>query len=158
MCSNRGEGLRLCSSSCCSLGPLWVFRGRATRTSLDHRRGSPSLDQAKGLNELEPAAEAAGVADATSPAGTSEVEKAIRTFEEGLVRDYNKGDSKAIAALFTEDAEVVDIDGNATRAVTSSSKASRTCSPRTQREDRPGDLHDPIRSVPTSPRSREGRS
>lgn len=68
-------------------------------------------DQAKGQNEPEPAAKAGGVADATSPAALSEVEKAIRTFEEGFVRDYNKGDSKAIAALFTEDAEVVDIDG-----------------------------------------------
>ena len=38
--------------------------------------------------------------------------------DEAFVRDYNKGDSKALAALFTEDAEVVEADGAATRAAT----------------------------------------
>ncbi len=46
-----------------------------------------------------------------SPRGQSEDEKAIRAVDEAFVRDYNKGDSKALAALFTEDAEVVEADG-----------------------------------------------
>jgi uncharacterized protein (TIGR02246 family) len=41
----------------------------------------------------------------------TEDEKAIRAVDEAFVRDYNKGDSKALAALFTEDAEVVEADG-----------------------------------------------
>lgn len=47
----------------------------------------------------------------TASPGQAELEKTIRAIEEGFVRDYNKGDSKAVAALFTDDAEVVDIDG-----------------------------------------------
>ena len=39
-------------------------------------------------------------------------EKAVRAVDEAFVRDYNKGDSKALAALFTEDAEVVEADGD----------------------------------------------
>jgi uncharacterized protein (TIGR02246 family) len=46
-----------------------------------------------------------------SPRGQSEDETAIRAVDEAFVRDYNKGDSKALAALFTEDAEVVEADG-----------------------------------------------
>ncbi len=41
----------------------------------------------------------------------SDNEKAIRAVDEAFVRDYNKGDSKAVAALFSEDAEVVEADG-----------------------------------------------
>jgi uncharacterized protein (TIGR02246 family) len=37
-------------------------------------------------------------------------EKAIRAVDEAFVRDYNNGDSKALAARFTEDAEVVEAD------------------------------------------------
>ena len=43
-------------------------------------------------------------------AGTED-EKAIRSADEAYVREYNKGDSKAVAAMFTEDAEVVEADG-----------------------------------------------
>jgi len=46
-----------------------------------------------------------------SPRGRSEDEEAIRAVDEAFVRGYNKGDSKALAALFTEDAEVVEADG-----------------------------------------------
>jgi uncharacterized protein (TIGR02246 family) len=38
-------------------------------------------------------------------------EKAVRAVDEAFVRDYNKGDSKALAAYFTEDAEVFEADG-----------------------------------------------
>ena len=38
-------------------------------------------------------------------------EKAVRAVDEAFVRDYNKGDSKALATHFTEDAEVFDADG-----------------------------------------------
>ncbi len=39
-------------------------------------------------------------------------ETAIRAVDEVFVRAYNQGDSKALAALFTEDAEVVEADGS----------------------------------------------
>jgi len=42
----------------------------------------------------------------------SEDEKAIRAVDDAFVRDYNKGDSKALAAMFTEDAEVVEAEGD----------------------------------------------
>jgi uncharacterized protein (TIGR02246 family) len=38
-------------------------------------------------------------------------EKAIRTADEAFTRAYNAGDVKALAALFAQDAEVVDVDG-----------------------------------------------
>ncbi|WP_435011690.1 SgcJ/EcaC family oxidoreductase [Tundrisphaera lichenicola] len=37
-------------------------------------------------------------------------ERAIRELDDVFVREYNKGDSKALTALFTEDAEVVEAD------------------------------------------------
>jgi uncharacterized protein (TIGR02246 family) len=43
--------------------------------------------------------------------GPSDDEKAIRAADEAFVRDYNKGDSKSLAAMFTEGAEVVEADG-----------------------------------------------
>jgi uncharacterized protein (TIGR02246 family) len=65
----------------------------------------------RSVRAAQPAAPASAPAG-TEPRASEEVVKAIRALEEGFVRDYNKGDSKAIAALFTEDAEVVDIEGN----------------------------------------------
>jgi uncharacterized protein (TIGR02246 family) len=41
----------------------------------------------------------------------SDEAKAILALDEKYVAEYNKGDSKALAALFTEDAEVVEADG-----------------------------------------------
>jgi uncharacterized protein (TIGR02246 family) len=38
-------------------------------------------------------------------------EQAIRAADEAFVREYNKGDAKALAAMFTADAEVVEADG-----------------------------------------------
>lgn len=40
-----------------------------------------------------------------------EDEKAIRSVDDAFVRDYNRGDSKALASLFTEDAEAIEPDG-----------------------------------------------
>ena len=51
-------------------------------------------------------------ADDASRRARSADEKAIRAVDEEFVRDYNKGDSKALAALFTEDAEVIEADGD----------------------------------------------
>jgi uncharacterized protein (TIGR02246 family) len=52
---------------------------------------------------------------ATDPAETSrgrpEDEKAIRAVDDAFVRDYNRGDSKALAAHFTDDAEAIDDEG-----------------------------------------------
>jgi uncharacterized protein (TIGR02246 family) len=42
-------------------------------------------------------------------------EKAIRALDEAFVRDYNKGDTKALAAHFTEDAEAIEADGQRLR-------------------------------------------
>ncbi|MDR3638531.1 MAG: SgcJ/EcaC family oxidoreductase [Isosphaeraceae bacterium] len=53
------------------------------------------------------AAEKPGTKEAASPA-QSEDERAIRALDEAFVREYNSGDSKALAAHFTEDAEVVE--------------------------------------------------
>ena len=44
-------------------------------------------------------------------ADESEVEKAIRALDEAFIGEYNSGDSKALAARFTEDAEVFEADG-----------------------------------------------
>ena len=44
-------------------------------------------------------------------AKSSPEEKAIRLADDAFVRDYNKGDTKALVARFTEDAEVVEEDG-----------------------------------------------
>jgi uncharacterized protein (TIGR02246 family) len=51
-----------------------------------------------------------GVAHA-QPATVPPEEKAIQAADDAFVAIYNKGDSKALAALFTEDAEVVELDG-----------------------------------------------
>ncbi len=45
--------------------------------------------------------------------GQSDDEKAIRALDEAFVRDFNKGDSKALAAMFAEDAEVIEATGEA---------------------------------------------
>jgi uncharacterized protein (TIGR02246 family) len=42
----------------------------------------------------------------------SKDESAIRAVDEAYVRDYNQGDSKALAAMFTKDAEVVEANGD----------------------------------------------
>ncbi len=41
----------------------------------------------------------------------SEAEKAIRAFDDAFVRAYNSGDSQAVAALFSEDAEAIEPGG-----------------------------------------------
>ena len=43
--------------------------------------------------------------------GLTEGEKAILALDEAFVRSYNQGDSKALAAMFAEDAEVAEADG-----------------------------------------------
>jgi uncharacterized protein (TIGR02246 family) len=45
-------------------------------------------------------------------AKSSMEEKAIRQADEAFVRDYNKADTKALVAGFTEDAEVIEEDGS----------------------------------------------
>jgi uncharacterized protein (TIGR02246 family) len=42
----------------------------------------------------------------------SKDESAIRAVDEAYVRDYNHGDSKALAAMFTSDAEVIEANGD----------------------------------------------
>ena len=50
-------------------------------------------------------------AQAADPKSPSADEKAIRAVDDQFVRDYNRGDSKALAALFTEDAESIEPQG-----------------------------------------------
>jgi uncharacterized protein (TIGR02246 family) len=69
-----------------------------------------ALPIAGGQEQPKPAVPGAAAADA-SRRGQSEDEKAIRAVDEAFVRDYNRGDSKALAAMFTEDAEVIEADG-----------------------------------------------
>jgi uncharacterized protein (TIGR02246 family) len=85
----------------CSLGTALVL----TAWSRPSRAGSqPAQPQQSG-------------APAPSPAGAgqpdrSEDEKAIRAVDDALVRDYNRGDSKALAAHFTDDAESIEPQGD----------------------------------------------
>jgi uncharacterized protein (TIGR02246 family) len=65
----------------------------------------------RGDDKTPKSAESRPVAVDESRQGQSEDEKAIRAVDDVFVRDYNRGDSKALAALFTEDAEVVEADG-----------------------------------------------
>jgi uncharacterized protein (TIGR02246 family) len=51
------------------------------------------------------------VAEATRPAQSAD-EKAIRAVDDVFISNYNMGDSKALTALFTDDAEVVEADGS----------------------------------------------
>jgi len=48
----------------------------------------------------------------TVPPVPSEDEKAIRAADDAFVADYNKADIKALAARFTEDAEVAEVEGD----------------------------------------------
>jgi uncharacterized protein (TIGR02246 family) len=50
-------------------------------------------------------------ADAARPAQSAD-EKAIRDVDDLFISNYNKADSKALASLFTEDAEVVEPNGD----------------------------------------------
>ena len=57
-----------------------------------------------------PAASPAGQ-PVTADAKPSAEEQVIRAADEAFVQDYNKGETKALVARFTEDAEVVEADG-----------------------------------------------
>jgi uncharacterized protein (TIGR02246 family) len=54
-------------------------------------------------------------APAAEPAARSEDEKAIRATTDAFAQAFQKGDAKAIAALFTEDGEAIDAEGEATQ-------------------------------------------
>jgi len=43
---------------------------------------------------------------------TSEDERAIREVDDAFVREYNRGESQALAALFTDDAEAIEAEGD----------------------------------------------
>jgi uncharacterized protein (TIGR02246 family) len=71
---------------------------------------APESPPAGPAAAAEPAAAAA--ASAAAPGATGQ-EKAIRGVAAAFVKAYNAGDAKALAALFTPNAEIVDEDGNA---------------------------------------------
>lgn len=81
-----------------ALATLAMAAGGLTRYG-----GAPAAAASAGQ---EPAKAAAKPAE-----GPSADVQAIRAVDEAFVRDYNKGDAKAVAALFTEDAEVEDDTG-----------------------------------------------
>jgi uncharacterized protein (TIGR02246 family) len=59
----------------------------------------------------QPPAPKAAPPDANRP-DPSEDERAIRAVDDQFVRDYNRGDSKALAALFTDDSESIEAEGD----------------------------------------------
>jgi uncharacterized protein (TIGR02246 family) len=59
----------------------------------------------------EPGSAASGAVEAARP-DPSDDEKAIRAVDEHFVLDYNRGDSKALATLFTDDAEAIEAEGD----------------------------------------------
>ena len=63
------------------------------------------------MRSVRPRPSPAPKVDEAGPKGLSEEEKAVLAVDEAFVRDYNKGDSKALAALFAEDAEVIEAEG-----------------------------------------------
>ncbi len=50
--------------------------------------------------------------DDGSRRNASDHEKAIRALDDRFVREYNRGDSKALASLFTDDAEAIEAEGD----------------------------------------------
>jgi uncharacterized protein (TIGR02246 family) len=54
-------------------------------------------------------------AQAQTPSGRAEDEKAIRAVVDAFVAAFDKGDAKAIAGLFTEAGEAIDVGGEAIR-------------------------------------------
>jgi uncharacterized protein (TIGR02246 family) len=72
----------------------------------------PGLNRWMGLRQAHSqAGPKAESTDATRPAQSAD-EKAIRAVDDVFISNYNKGDSKALAALFTDDAEVVEPNGD----------------------------------------------
>ena len=89
-----------------AVGPSgWTMLGRA-HAQAEARPETPQAPQ--------PPPPAAGEHEAGDAGGKglSEGEKAILALDEAFVRAYNKGDSKALAAMFAEDAEVVEAEGD----------------------------------------------
>ena len=71
----------------------------------------PGLSEWMGLRQVLSQANPKGqVVGATRPAPSAD-EQAIRSVDDVFISNYNKGDSKALTAMFTQDAEVVEADG-----------------------------------------------
>jgi uncharacterized protein (TIGR02246 family) len=85
----------------CSVGSALVLTGWIR----------PSRAWSQPVQQQQPGATAPGPAGAGQP-GRSDDEKAIRAVDDAFVRDYNGGDSKALAALFTDDAESIESQGD----------------------------------------------
>lgn len=88
-------------------------RKRAARRPLIETQAlATSLALIAGFVVAAPAANGQGVAphaaSAAPTAGNAEAEKEIRDADDAFVKAFNSGDAKAIAALFTEDAEAID--------------------------------------------------
>jgi uncharacterized protein (TIGR02246 family) len=84
---------------------LWIGPGLVRSQAGAEGRSQPGQEAAN------PATAKPAGADA-SRQGQAGDEAAIRAVDEAFVRDYNKGESKALGALFTEDAEAIEADGD----------------------------------------------
>ena len=83
----------------------WTMLGRA------HAQAGARPETPRAPQPPPPAAGDPEAGDAGGK-GLSEGEKAILALDDAFVRAYNKGDSKALAAMFAEDAEVVEAEGD----------------------------------------------
>jgi uncharacterized protein (TIGR02246 family) len=72
----------------------------------------PGLDGWAGPRPARSQATAGPAAADAGRQAQSPDEKAIREADETFAREYNRADSKALASLFTEDAEVAEADGS----------------------------------------------
>ena len=97
--------------------------------------------------------EAPGAAQTPPPAtaetkpggkGLSEDEKAILAVDDAFTSRYNKGDGKALMALFAEDAEVIEAEGDRYKGARRSRRASPTPSPPAPAQGRVRDRVDPL--------------
>jgi uncharacterized protein (TIGR02246 family) len=76
--------------------------------------GSLVSQPARSASSTEPGSSAQAAqpqAAAAAPAPQSQQEKEIRAFDELYARDFTGGNTKALVARFTEDAEVIEADG-----------------------------------------------
>jgi uncharacterized protein (TIGR02246 family) len=92
-------------------GPLTIVVVFGTVLFLEGWIGPRVARSQPAKQPTDPAAARPAAAVASRPA-PSEDEKAIRAVDDAFVRDYNRGDSKALAALFTDDAEAIEAEGD----------------------------------------------
>jgi uncharacterized protein (TIGR02246 family) len=71
----------------------------------------PRVARSQAVQQPQPSSVVQRAVD-TGHSASSEDEKALRAVDERFVSEYNRGDSKALAALFTDDAEAIEAEGD----------------------------------------------